>query len=40
VRVTTAQGAGDDPLAQALQALRNALLDPGEVNHVSEYLRT
>ena len=40
VRVTTAQGAGDDPRAQALQALRNALLDPGEVNHVSEYLRT
>jgi hypothetical protein len=39
VRVTTAQAAGDDPRAQALQALRAALLDPGEVNHVSEYLR-
>jgi len=39
VCVPAAQGAGDDPRAQALQSLRNALLDPGEVNHVSEYLR-
>jgi putative selenate reductase len=39
VCVTTAQAAGDDPRAQALQALRAALLDPGEVNPVSEYLR-
>lgn len=31
--------AGDDPRAQALQGLRAALLDPGEVNPVSEYLR-
>jgi len=39
VRVTAAQGAGDDPREWALQGLRDALLDPGEVNHVSEYLR-
>jgi ferredoxin len=39
VRVPVAQGAGDDPRAQALQSLRNALLDPAEVNYVSEYLR-
>jgi putative selenate reductase len=39
VCVTTAQGAGDDPRERALQGLREALLDPAEVNHVSEYLR-
>ena len=37
--VVAALQAGDDPRAQALQNLRAALLDPGEVNHVSEYLR-
>jgi hypothetical protein len=37
--VPVAQGAGDDPRAQALQSLRNAPLDPAEVNYVSEYLR-
>ena len=39
VCVTTAHGAGDDPRERALQGLREALLDPAEVNHVSEYLR-
>jgi len=39
VRVLAAQGAGDDPRAQALQSLREALLDPSEVNYVSEHLR-
>jgi putative selenate reductase len=39
VRVPVAQGAGDDPRVQALQSLRQALLDPAEVNYVSEYLR-
>jgi len=39
VSVAAGQGAGDDPRARALKGLREALLDPGEVNHVSEYLR-
>ena len=39
VCVTTAQGAGDDPRQRALQGLREALLAPAEVNHVSETLR-
>jgi putative selenate reductase len=40
VCVTVAQGASDDPRAQALQGLREALLAPTEVNHISEYLRS
>ena len=39
VCVTVGQDAGDDPRARALKGLREALLDPAEVNHVSEYLR-
>jgi putative selenate reductase len=39
VRVEAGEPAGEDPRAQALQSLRAALLAPGEVNHVSEYLR-
>ena len=39
VRVPVAQGAGDDPRERALQGLREALLAPAEVNHVSEFLR-
>jgi len=39
VCVAAGQGGGDDPRARALQGLREALLDPAEVNHVSEYLR-
>jgi len=39
VRVVTGEAAGDDPRAQALCSLRAALLDPQEVNYVSEFLR-
>jgi putative selenate reductase len=39
VRVATGAAPGDDPRAHALCSLRDALLDPHEVNHVSEYLR-
>ncbi len=37
--VVTGEAAGDDPRAHALASLRDALLDPGEANHVSEFLR-
>jgi putative selenate reductase len=40
VRVVAGEAARDDPRAKALQSLRDALLDPAEVNHVSEYLRS
>jgi putative selenate reductase len=40
VQVRAGQAPGDDPRALALQGLRDALLAPGEVNHVSEYLRS
>jgi putative selenate reductase len=40
VRVVASEATGDDPRAMALQSLRDALLDPAEVNHVSEYLRS
>ncbi len=39
VRVVAGEAPGDDPRAQALQSLRDALLAPGEVNTVSEFLR-
>ena len=40
VQVRVGQPPGDDPRAYALQSLRDALLAPGAVNHVSEYLRS
>jgi hypothetical protein len=40
VQVRVGQPPGDDPRAHALQSLRDALLAPGAVNHVSEYLRS
>ncbi len=40
VRVATGEAPGDDPRAHALRSLRDALLDPGEANYVSEFLRT
>jgi len=39
VRVGDGEAVGDDPRAQVLRRLREALLDPGEVNYVSEFLR-
>jgi putative selenate reductase len=39
VRVVTGEAPGDDPRALALRGLRNALLDPGEPNYVSEFLQ-
>ncbi len=39
VRVGDGEVVGDDPRAQVLRSLREALLDPGEVNYVSEFLR-
>jgi putative selenate reductase len=39
VRVVTGETPGDDPRAQALCSLRDALLARAEVNHVSEFLR-
>ncbi len=39
VRVGDGEMVGDDPRRQVLRRLREALLDPGEVNYVSEFLR-
>jgi putative selenate reductase len=39
VRVGVGEVVADDPRAQALKGLREALLDPGEVNYVGEFLR-
>ena len=39
VRVADGELIGADPRAQALRSLRAALLDPEEVNYVSEFLR-
>jgi hypothetical protein len=40
VQVRVGQPPGDDPREHALQSLRDALLAPGAVNPVSEYLRS
>jgi hypothetical protein len=39
VRLGQGEVAGDDPRAQVLRSLREALLDPGDANYVSEFLR-
>jgi len=39
VRVATGEAPGDDPRAHALRCLRDALLNPGATNHVSEFFR-
>ena len=40
LRVATGEPPGDDPRALALCSLRDALLNPAEVNHVGEFLRS
>jgi len=40
VRVGVGDAVGDDPRAQVLRRLREALLDPGELNYLSEFLRS
>jgi putative selenate reductase len=39
VRVEAGEAPGEDPRAHALASLRDALLAPGEANHVGEFLR-